>query len=193
MPTKSRLLRIVCIQLKPWETVCYTEKGNVHYSGAIEVNGKIVKTFGIVRYIVGVHCWVGLLSIGVYCILYFVNPLIHIIGYKHLSISVCFLVCSLSDGGWPGHKGHGNYRESCWHFCRHCPGGQRAFSVELLHRCKPQNKLQSTLQLSRHFSLVPKCSFTQSYFIQCSNFVAAFRPNMQYQRVWQNCNPLLTN
>ena len=56
MPTKSRLLRIVCIQLKPRETVSYTEKGNVHYSGVIEVNGKIVKTFGIVRYIVGVHC-----------------------------------------------------------------------------------------------------------------------------------------
>ena len=48
------MLRIV-IQLKPRETVRYTEKGNVHYSGVIEVNGKIVKTFGIiiVRYIVG--------------------------------------------------------------------------------------------------------------------------------------------
>ena len=179
LPTKSRLLRIVCIQLKPQETVRYTEKGNVHYSGAIEVNGKIVKTFGIVRYIVGVHCWVGLFSR---------NPLIRIIGYKHLSISVCFLLCSLSDGGWPGQKGHGNYRESC----RHCPGGQRAFSVELLH-CW-------TLHFGTNEKCLDNCRVDCNLFcglpqvISASvNFVAAFRPNMQYQRVWQNCNPPLTN
>ena len=61
--------------------------------------------------------------------LLYVNRLVPMFGCKHLSLSVGFLLCSLSDRGWPGQTGHGNYGESCMH----CPGDQSAFSAGLLH------------------------------------------------------------
>ena len=58
MSAKSGSLSIVCIQLGWQKLSVYGVAGCPLFRGclSIEVNGKTVGTFGIVRYIVGVRC-----------------------------------------------------------------------------------------------------------------------------------------
>ena len=56
--TKSGLLSIVCVQLGPQKLsiIRSSEVSAIQGLLSIEVNGKTVVTFRIVRYIVGVRC-----------------------------------------------------------------------------------------------------------------------------------------
>ena len=58
MSAKSGSLSIVCIQLGPQKCPLYRVVGCPLFRGclSVEVNGRTVGTFRIVRYIVGVHC-----------------------------------------------------------------------------------------------------------------------------------------
>ena len=107
----------ICIQVGPWKLFTIRSSGVSAIQGclSIEVNGRTVGTFRIIRYIVGVHCWGVSFLTGFYCIV--VNKMKFI---NHLKLNDA--ECSCQSNGKSDFKfqivPHREHNLTVWPFSR---------------------------------------------------------------------------